>query len=372
MYYFDHSATTPVHPDVSELMDSIQSTIYGNPSSIYSSGQKAKSVVENARRQIADSISAEPEQIIFTSGGTESNNQVLWCMLQNQKKHVISNNIEHPAVIKVLEFLKPFGLDHTLINVDSDGIISIDNVKKAINPQTSLISLMLANNEIGSIQPIKTVMDIARENNIMVHSDAVQCMGKMELDVIDLGVDFLSLSAHKFYGPKGIGILYAKEPKNMSSLIIGGGQEMGLRAGTENVACIAGMGLAAKLATASIDKHINSLLEFEKQFKRGLQTFFPNAIFNGSQVNKLPGLINVSFPKHRSDILMAKLDRVNIAISNGSACGAGDIKPSPVLSAMGIEDTINLSTLRFSFGKSNTPEQIDYLLNQLKSILTPE
>ena len=370
MYYFDHSATTPVHSEVSELMDSIQSTIYGNPSSIYSAGQKAKSVIENARRQIADSISVEPEQIIFTSGGTESNNQVIWCILQNQKKHVISNDIEHPAIIKVLEFLKPLGLDHTLIKVNSDGIVPSNNVIKAINPQTSLISLMLANNEIGSIQPVKAVVDIAYENNIMVHSDAVQCMGKMELDITSLGVDFLSLSAHKFYGPKGIGILYVKEPKNISSLIIGGGQEMGFRAGTENVASIAGMGLAAELATASIDKHINSLLEFEKQFKTGLKIFFPNAIFNGDQVNKLPGLVNVSFPKYQSDILMAKLDRVNIAISNGSACGAGDIKPSPILSAIGVEDTMNLSTLRFSFGSSNTPEQIDYLLNQLESILT--
>ena len=369
MYYFDHSATTPVHSEVSELMDHIQSTTYGNPSSLYSAGQKARQVIENSRRQIAESISVEPEQIIFTSGGTESNNQVIWHILQKQKKHVVSNVIEHPAVIKVLEFLKPFGLGHTLVEVNSDGTIAIDDIMKALTPQTSLVSLMLANNEIGSIQPVKSIVDMVQDQDIMVHTDAVQCMGKMDLDLTDMGVNFLSLSAHKFYGPKGIGILYVREPESISSLIKGGGQEMGLRAGTENVASIAGMGLAAELAASSTESHVNSLKIFEKKFKSGLKTFFPDAIYNGNQTSKLPGLVNVSFPNYRSDILMAKLDRVNIAVSNGSACGSGDIKPSPVLTEIGIGETMNLSTLRFSFGSSNTSDHIDYLLAQLKSIL---
>ena len=370
MYYFDHSATTPVHPEVSELMNHIQSTTYGNPSSMYSAGQKAKGVIEKSRRQVAESISAEPEQIIFTSGGTESNNQVIWYILQNQKKHVVSNLIEHPAIIKVLEFLKPFGLSHTLVETNNNGIISIENIMDAINPQTSLVSLMLANNEIGSIQPVKSIVDMVHDQNIIVHTDAVQCMGKMEINIADMGVDFLSLSAHKFYGPKGIGVLYVREPKNISSLIVGGGQEMGLRAGTENVASIAGMGLAAELAASSTKSHINSLKKFENQFKSGLKTFFPDAIYNGDQTIKLPGLVNVSFPNFRSDILMAKLDRLNIAVSNGSACGSGNIKPSPILTAIGVDEVMNLSTLRFSFGSSNTSEDIKYLLAQLKSILS--
>ena len=372
MYYFDHSATTPLLPEVSELMDHVNKDIYGNPSSIYSIGRKSRSIIENARKQIAESISAKSEQIIFTSGGTEANNQVFWSLINKDKNHVVSNVIEHPAVIKVLEFLENLGLDHDLIDVRKDGIISVDDISKAIKPETCLISLMLANNEIGTLQPVEEIVSIAKERDVLVHTDAVQCLGKIKVDVSSLGVDFLSLSAHKFYGPKGIGILYVKNPEKFSSLIIGGGQEKNLRAGTENISAIAGMGLAAETITSSLDKKTASLIKFEQQLKNGLNNFFKNTIYNGNQSKKLPGLVNISFPGNRSSIIMKKLDRADIAVSNGSACGSGDIKPSPILSAIGLDDSMNLSTLRFSFGSSNTSQQVDYLLNELESILIKE
>ena len=370
MNYFDHSATTPIHPEVLDLVHSIQKNVYGNPSSIHSRGRKARSVIENARNQVAKSIGAKSNQIIFTSGGTEANNQVFWSFLNHAKKHIISDTIEHPAVLKVLSQLSEHGIEHDLVTVSEKGRVSPADVESFIQENTGLISIMLANNEVGTIQPIKQIINLAKEQDIKMHSDAVQCLGKIPIDVNDLCIDFLSLSAHKFYGPKGIGILYYKNRDSLSSLMIGGSQERGFRAGTENIAAIAGMGLAAELATRKLDHHVAELKSFETQFKSGLNTFFPNAIFNGDTDNKLPGLVNVSFPSHRSDILLAKLDRAGMAVSSGSACGAGDVKPSGVLSEMGVDDETNISTLRFSFGSSNTSEQIDLLLLELKTILT--
>ena len=369
MYYFDHSATTPLLPEVTRLMNDINKDAFGNPSSIYSLGRKSRNIIETARNQVANSISARPDQIIFTSGGTESNNQVFWSLINGGRKHVVSNVIEHPAVLNVLNFLNKFGLKHNLANVDTDGIVSIDEIDNAISSETSLISLMLANNEIGTLQPVKEIVEIANKKGILVHTDAVQCLGKFNLDVTELGVDFLSLSAHKFYGPKGIGALYVKEPNTLPSLIIGGNQEKNHRAGTENISAIAGMGLAAENSIKSLNKKVNALIDLEGQFKKGLDKFYKTAILNGNQSQKLPGLISISFPKTRSDILMKKLDKEGISVSNGAACGSGDIKPSPVLSAIGLDDPTNLSTIRFSFGSSNTSNQISYLLHKLESIL---
>ena len=369
MYYFDHSATTPIKPEVLDLITKINKDTYGNASSIYTLGRKAKTIIENARCEVAHSISAKPEQIIFTSGGTEANNQVLWSFLKKNNAHIISNPIEHPAINEVLKYLSTIGLSYSLANVKSDGIISIDSILKNLKTKTALICLMMANNEIGTIQPIKEVIEIAKERKIMVHTDAVQCIGKTKLNVSTLGIDFLSLSAHKFYGPKGIGALYVKEPKKIKSLILGGGQEKGLRSGTENVALIAGMGLACKMAYNSLAEHKKLLKSLETYFKTRLKTIIPNAVFNGNQLNKLPGLVNVSFVGNKSDLILAKLDRANIAVSNGSACGSGNIKTSPVLTTLGLKDEVNLSSIRFSFGASNTKDQIDFLLNQLKLIL---
>ena len=369
MYYFDHSATTPIHPDVISLMHSIQKEVYGNPSSIYSEGRKAKSIIENARNQIANAINCESKKVFFTSGGTESNNQVLWSLITNQKFHVISDSIEHPAIIKVLEKLKNHGLEYDLTSVNDIGRISIPEIKKSLKIDTGLITVMLANNEIGTIQPIREIVDLVKDDDILVHSDAVHSLGKMKVDIAKLGIDFLSLSAHKFYGPKGIGVLYVKNKETLSPLIIGGGQEGGLRAGTEDVASIAGLGLAAEIATKNLNENVKKILKLENHFKDELKNIFPAAIFNGDRDNKLPGLINISFPGFKSDILMIKLDRANISVSNGSACGSGGVKPSPVLKAMKIKDEINISTLRFSFGMSNSLAEVNYLLEELSKIL---
>ena len=365
--YFDHSATTPVHPSVQNLINITQKEVYGNPSSTYSPGKKARLLLEKSREQIAKSINTIPSKIIFNSGGTEANNHVIWSMLGNNKNHIISNEIEHPAVIRVLQTLKNFGLKHCLIKVDRKGFINLNELESKIQKNTSLISIMLANNEIGTIQPLEQVVNIAKKHNILVHTDAVQCLGKMDIDVQKLGVDFLSLSAHKFYGPKGVGALYAKNPKILKPLIIGGNQERSLRAGTENIPYIAAMGLASNLATKSLKKNINHLKSLENLFKQKLLNQFKSLIFNGSQTQKLPGVISVSFPGFSSDILLIKLDREKIYVSNGSACGSGIAKPSHVLKAIGLDESTNLSTLRFSFGISNNFEEIETLIHVLKN-----
>jgi len=368
MPYFDHSATTPVHPDVLELMKTTQRDVYGNPSSIHTQGRKSKSIIEKARTQLADAIGAKPDQIIFTSGGSESNNQVLWSMINRKIKHIISTEIEHPAILNVLRAMEQFGINHDCISVDRNGIMNFHEFENSIRETTGLISVMLANNEVGTIQPVKKIVKTAKQKLIPVHTDAVQCLGKIPIDVDELGIDYLSLSAHKFYGPKGSGILYIRDKESISALIIGGGQEMGLRAGTENIALIAGMGLAAEIATTNLHSHVHHLRNLETQFKTGLKLFFPNAIFNGDDIRKLPGLINVSFPGFKSDIMIAKLDRAGIAVSSGSACGSGIVKPSDILRAMEVEDELNICTLRISFGRTNTADEIANLLSEINSI----
>ncbi len=365
--YFDHSATTPVHPDVQKLIKITQEEMYGNPSSNHFLGRKTRILLEKSRTQIADAINTAPDKIIFNSGGTEGNNHVMWSMIGTSKNHVISNEIEHPAVTKVLHNLERFGLEHSLIGVGKNGEINIGEIESKIKKNTGLISIMLANNEIGTIQPLEEVVKIAKKHGILVHTDAVQCLGKMIIDVQKLGVDFLSLSAHKFYGPKGIGALFANNPEMLKPFIIGGGQENTLRAGTENIVYIAAMGLASEIAINSLTENISHLVSLEKYFKENLKKNFENIIFNGSQSQKLPGLVSTSFPGFSSDILLIKLDREEIYVSNGSACGSGIVKPSHVLSAIGLNKVTNLSTLRFSFGNSNNLDEIKSLIHILKN-----
>ena len=369
MPYFDHSASTPINPEVLEFMSSIHRDIYGNPSSIHTHGRKARSIIEKAREQVAKSIGANPNHIIFTSGGSESNNQVLWSRLKKRKNHIISTKIEHPAILNVLKSLEKLGISHNCISVDKDGIIDINEYENSIHKMVGLISVMLASNEVGSVQPLKNIVEIAKKKSIPVHTDAVQCLGKIPIDVNELGVDALSLSGHKFYGPKGSGILYIRNKKFISPFIIGGGQENGLRAGTENIALIAGMGLAAEIATSNLSVKARHLKNLENQFKNGLKIFFPDAVFNGHQIQKLPGLLSVSFPGFKSDILMAKLDRAGMAVSNGSACGSGIVRLSDTLKSMGINNGLNKSTIRISFGITNNSNEISNLLSVINSIL---
>ncbi len=369
MYYFDHSATTPLHPKVKELMSEVGELHFGNPSSVHASGQKAKTLIETARGQMAKAIGCNSNEVVFTGGGTEANNLVLWNLIHQMKKHVITSVIEHPAVLNVLDNLGEFGVTYTAVGVDETGMVNPNDVQNAITEKTGLITIMLANNEMGTIQPIADIVAIAKKQSIILHTDAVQSIGKIPVNAKELGVDCMSFSAHKFYGPKGVGALFVSKGLKLKPLIIGGNQERRMRAGTENTSGIAGLGLAAELAANNIHKTQTHLNELADAFKSQITYICPNAIFNGHPEKQLPGLINVSFPGFRNDLLMIHLDRHGIAVSSGSACSSGDIKPSRILSEMGIKDDINNSTLRISFGYGNTLKDVEYLTRCIKSTL---
>ena len=313
MIYFDHSATTPIHPDVLKKMHEVNRDFFANPSSIYKTGRKSRLLVEKARTQVANAIGASSEQIYFSSGGTEANNHVLWQIIKQEKKHVIISEIEHPAVSKVLKEIEIYGIEVSTISVNEQGVVKIEELIDLIKDETTLVSVMMANNEIGAIQPIKKIKQILKKYEVPLHTDAVQALGKIKVDVKELDVDYLSLSAHKFYGPKGIGALYVKNKDDLGSLIIGGNQERGVRGGTENISGIIGMGLAAELVTKNQDRWIKNLKKLEHYFLEKIEHHLPHAIHH--KTDNLPGLISISFPGKKSNILMAKLDRADIAVS---------------------------------------------------------
>ena len=367
MLYFDHSATTPIDADVQSLMSELNQNIYGNPSSTYDLGRKAKHAIEIARRQFADSINCEPKEVIFTGGGTDSNNMVLWNVVHQKRKHVITSSIEHPAVLLVLKELEKFGVEHTIVSVDKNGCVNPDDIKNNITSDTGLISIMMANNEVGTIEPIKNIANIAKEYDILFHSDAIQMLGKLPIDVKRLNIDMMSFSAHKFYGPKGVGALFIKSGITIKPMIVGGSQEKNLRAGTENISGIAGLGLAAEIANRALDQNFTHLLDLENHFRNRIMEKNVDLIFNGFDKNHLPGLINLTIPNISSDLLLIHLDKEGIAISNGSACSSGTISPSPVLKAMGISDKKNLESIRISFGKHNTINEVNKLVESIRS-----
>ena len=362
MLYFDHSATTPIHPDVLSLINGLNQDIYGNPSSIHAAGRKAKHVVETARKQIAAAINCTSKEIIFTGGGSEANNLVLWNMIYRNRKHVITSAIEHPAILAVLRQLEHLAITHTIVPVNKYGCVNPEDIDSAIKDDTGLITIMLANNEVGTVEPLQDIAKIAKKHNVLFHSDGVQVLGKLPIDVQELGVDMMSFSAHKFYGPKGVGALYIKEGIAMKPLIAGGSQEKSLRAGTENVGGIAGLGCAAKLVTKSLSDVGPTLTALETQFKTKFSEQHTNIIYNGFEDNHLPGLISLTIPGIASDLLLIHLDNEDIAVSSGSACSAGTISPSPVLKAMGISDKQNLETIRISAGRDNTSTEVDQLI----------
>jgi len=365
MLYFDHSATTPIHPDVLSLINVLNQDIYGNPSSIHAAGRKAKHVVETARKQIAAAINCTSKEIIFTGGGSEANNLVLWNMIYRNRKHVITSAIEHPAILAVLRQLEHLAITHTIVPVNKYGCVNPEDIDSAIKDDTGLITIMLANNEVGTVEPLQDIAKIAKKHNVLFHSDGVQVLGKLPIDVQELGVDMMSFSAHKFYGPKGVGALYIKEGIAMKPLIAGGSQEKSLRAGTENVGGIAGLGCAAELVTKSLSDVGRTLTALETQFKTKFSEQHTNIIYNGFEDNHLPGLISLTIPGIASDLLLIHLDNEDIAVSSGSACSAGTISPSPVLKAMGISDKQNLETIRISAGRDNTSTEVDQLIEAM-------
>ena len=367
MLYFDNSATTPIDQDVQSLMSDLNQNTYGNPSSIYASGRNAKNTIEIARRQLANAINSEPSEIIFTGGGSEANNIVLWDMVHKKRNHVITSSIEHPAILLVLRELEKLGVKHTIVPVDKNGLIDPDDIKKNIISDTGLISIMMANNEVGTIEPIQEIARIAQEHDVLFHSDAIQVLGKLPIDVKKLKLDIMSFSAHKFYGPKGVGALYIKDGVSINPMIIGGSQEKNMRAGTENVSGIAGLGLAAEIASNFEKENFSHLLELENYFKELIIDKHNDITFNGFDYNKLPGLVNLTIPNIPSDLLLINLDNDGISISNGSACSSGTISPSPVLKAMGLSDKSNLESVRISAGKYNTMDEVNKLVDSIHS-----
>ena len=364
--YCDISATTPLDPRIGEFLIDLNEHIYGNPSSIHREGQAAKAVVEKSRRQLANALNSKPEEIIFTSSGSESNNMVLKGVL-NPGDHFITSSYEHPAILKVLPFLESKNISTTIVNPDKNGLIHPSDIEENINANTRLISIMWVNNELGTINPISEIGSIARNRNILFHSDAVQALGKIYINVDETPVDFLSMSAHKLYGPKGIGALYKREGSKLEPLIHGGGQESNLRASTENIGGIGGFGMAAELSTSKLEENTNHILRLESYFLNLLNEQNISYTINGTK--RIPGVFNITFHGVNGQNLVMQLDFSGIGISFGSACASGTVKASEMLLEMGITKEDALSTVRISFGKIHQLEDVKKVADSIGEIL---
>ena len=372
LIYLDNSATTPIHPDVLEAMMPYLTEQYGNPSSIYSIGQAAKEAVENARLQVAEAIGAKPGEIYFTGCGSESDNWAIKGIAKAKEKkgkHIISSAIEHHAVLHTLESLQKQGFEVTYLPVDETGKIQISDLKEAIRPDTILITVMMANNEIGTIEPIAEIGAVAKEHGIVFHTDAVQAVGSIPVDVTKLGVDLLSMSAHKFRGPKGVGALYVKNGIRPEIFMHGGAQERARRAGTENVASIVGMGKAISMATAALPQKTEKISAMRDYLIKNIQEKIPYVKLNGHPADRLPGNVNFSFRFIEGESLLLLLDLNGIAASSGSACTSGSLDPSHVLLALGLPHEIAHGSLRLSIGEQNTQEEMDKVLEVLPTIV---
>ena len=370
--YFDHAATTPISSEVLEKMLPYLKGNFGNPSSIYYLGRESKKAVEDAREKVAKAISANPREIFFTGSGTEADNWAIKGVAYSNKdkgNHIITTSIEHHAALHTCRYLESDGFEVTYLPVDENGLVSPDDVLKAIKPNTILISVMFANNEIGTIQPIGEIGKIAKEKGIIFHTDAVQAVGNVPIDVNELNIDLLSLSAHKLYGPKGVGALYIKKGVKITSFIHGGAQERGRRASTENVAGIVGLGEAIKIATENMEENNKKLLSLRDRTIEEVLKNIPFTRLNGDRQNRLPGNANFSFEFIEGESLLLMLDMKGIAASSGSACTSGSLDPSHVLLAIGLSHEIAHGSLRITFGKDNTHADIDILLNELPEIV---
>ena len=365
MIYMDNAATTKVTDSVLDAMLPYLRENYGNASAIYSLGQKSRAAIENSRIKIAEILKTKPSEIYFTSSGTESDNWVIKESLNpREKHHIISSRIEHPAILNSLKAVEKLGSDYSLISVDQEGFISLDELSEKIRDNTKLISIMFANNEIGTIEPIEEISKIARENNILLHTDAVQAMGNVKFNLKDLDVDMLSISGHKLGAPKGIGILYIKEGTEISPFINGGEQERGMRASTENVASIVGIGRALEDAYANIDANIEYTRDLRNYTIEKLLNI-DGIILNGPREKRLPGNINITLKDTKPQTMVQYLDMYDICVSSGSACAAGSINPSHVLRAIGRSEEDSLSMLRLSLNHNNTREECDYVVEKI-------
>lgn len=370
--YFDNAATTRVKKEVLEEMLPYFNERYGNPSSLYSIGRISKKAIEEARKKVANLINANPNEIYFTGCGSESDNTIIKGIAyskRKQGKHIITTQIEHPAVLHTCQVLEKQGFEVTYLKVNADGFINIEDLRNAIRNDTILISIMFANNEIGTIEPIEMISKIARMYNIVFHTDAVQACGNIPIDVKKMGIDALSLSGHKLYAPKGIGALYVRNGIEFEKFMDGGHQEKNKRAGTENVAGIVGLGKACELANQNLREHMMHLKGLRDYFISQVEEKIQGATLNGSKENRLPGNANFSFPSVDGEALLLNLDSKGICASSGSACTSGSSEPSHVLSSIGLSDELAHSSLRVTFGEDNTKEDVDYLVTNLCEIV---
>lgn len=370
MIYLDNAASTPISDDVLQEMLPYLKENYGNPSSIHRFGRITTKAIEAARRRVADLINAKPEEILFTSGGTESNNTALMGIMQQKKgKQLITSSIEHDAILEPCKRLQNDGCDVVYLPVDNFGTVNMDDLKNSITDNTVLVSIMCGNNEVGTIQPIKEIAKICKEKNIMFHSDAVQAVGKMSVDVKDLGVDLLSMSSHKINGPKGIGALYIRDGVKIDPLILGGGQESGMRSGTESVANIVGFGKACQLAKENLQKNSSYLASLRDHLIEHVTREISHVTVNGNRENRLPNNAHFTFLGVNGEDLIIKLDENGIAASTGSACSVRTQKASHVLAAMGFSHEQITGSLRLTVGIGNTKEEIDKTVSVLKSVV---
>lgn len=370
--YFDHSATTKVDEIVLKEMIPYMEFVYGNPSSLYTLGRRAKRAIEDSREKIASIINCQRKEIYFTSCGSESDNLAIKGVAnayKNKGNHIITSKIEHPAVLNTCRRLEEDGFSVTYLNVDKDGIIFLEELESKITDKTILISIMFANNEIGTIEPIEKIGIIAKKHKVIFHTDAVQAIGNVRIDVKKLNINMLSMSAHKFYGPKGMGALYVQDGIDFEKIQDGGHQEKDKRAGTENVPGIVGMGKAIEIAYKDFDNINDKIRNLRDYFIKEINLKIPSVKLNGSIKNRLPGNANFSFEGIEGEELLLKLDERGICASSGSACSSGSSNPSHVLTSIGLSKDLSYGTLRISMGKENTKEDVDYLISNLVDIV---
>lgn len=373
LIYADNAATTAVSKKALEAMLPYFTEHYGNASSIHRVGQEANKALQQARAEIAAILGAEPKELIFISGGSESDNQaIISAALQGAKKgkkHIISSKIEHHAVLHVLDKLEKEGYDITLLDVSPEGLVSPESVEKAIREDTALVTIMFANNEIGTIEPIKEIGEICRKHGVIFHTDAVQAVGHVPINVKEMNIDMLSFSAHKFHGPKGIGGLYVRKGIRLLPLIEGGAQEKGLRAGTENVAAVVGMAAALKEQVENMEKNAEKLTKMRDRLIDSILKEVPRVRLNGDRVKRLPGNVNFCFEGIEGEALLLMLDNLGICGSSGSACTSGSLDPSHVLLAIGLPHEIAHGSLRLTFSEYNTEEEIDYIIKAIPQVV---
>lgn len=371
--YLDHNATTPVDPAVAKAVDQAMRAEFGNPSSVHHFGQRAKAILDQARLAVATLLHGGASEVVFTSGGTESDNFAIRgaaeALEPTGRKHLIATAIEHEAVLQTLKALARRGWSTTLLSPDATGLVSPEALAAAITPETALVSVMHANNEIGIIQPLRELATVAHAHGVLFHTDAVQSTGKIPVDVRELGVDLLSISAHKFYGPKGIGALWIKRGTRLSAYLTGGRQERTRRAGTENVPAIAGLGMAATLASEKLTAQATHLAALRNRLEDGILRAVPGTEVNGAREPRVPNTSNISFDGIEAESLLIALDLDGVAVSTGSACSSGTLEPSHVLKAMGLPAPRTLNSIRFSLGASNTEAEMDHVIALLPGIV---